>query len=69
MVTIVSNGNAAEFLDVGLQTTNNIGAPTVDSVNQTTLNQNNTLPDLEVEPNIALAKTSAFYAIILADFS
>ena len=55
----------AEFVDTGIQDSNNHGESGYDPLNQTTTNTNNTLPDLDVGPNIVFAKTNAFYAILL----
>ena len=55
----------AEFVDTSIQDPNNDGESGNDPLNQTTANTNNTLPDLDVGPNIVFAKTNAFYAIVL----
>ena len=66
-VDIANNSeNVAELIDVGNQAPNNNGASTNSPLNETNANQNNTLPSLDIEPNIAFAKTSAFYAILFA---
>ena len=62
---MTNNDNLAEFVDVGIQGSNSNGGSIDYSSNQTTANTNNTLPDLDVGPNIAFAKTNAFYAILL----
>ena len=66
-VDIVNNSeNVAELIDVGNLAPNNNGPSTNSPLNQTNASQNNTLSSLDIEPNIAFAKTSAFYAILFA---
>ena len=62
---MTNNDNLAEFVDVGIQGSNCNGGSINNPSNQTIANTNNTQPDLDVGPNIAFAKTNAFYAIIL----
>ena len=56
----------AELINAGNQGPNINGASTNNPLNETNENQNNTIPSLDIEPNIAFAKTSAFYAILFA---
>ena len=58
--------NVAELIDVGNLAPNSNGPSTNSPLNQTNASQNNTLPSLDIEPNIAFAKTSTFYAILFA---
>ena len=62
---VTNNDNLAEFVDIGIQVSNSNGGSLDYPSNQTISNTNNTLPDLDVRPNIAFAKTNAFYAILL----
>ena len=61
-----SSENVAELINVENQAPNNNGDSTNSPLNETNSNQNDTLPGLDIEPNIAFAKTSAFYAILFA---
>ena len=68
LVTTLSNNenNSANLLNSNKQTTNKNEAPTQFDTNQTVDNNNQTLPGLELGPNINFASTSVFYAIIFA---
>ena len=68
LVTTLSNNedNSANLLNSNKQTTNKNEASTQFDTNQTVDNNNQTLPGLELEPNINFARTSVFYAIIFA---
>ena len=61
-----NSDTVAELINAGNQGPNNNGASTNNPLNETNENQNNTIPSLDIEPNIAFAKTSAFYAILFA---
>ena len=67
VTTLGSNGdNSADLINSNKQTTYKIEVSTSFDTNQTVDNMNQTIPGLEVEPNINFASTSVFYAIVFA---
>ena len=60
-----NNDNSAEFVDIGTPDSDSNGGSLDNPSNETLANTNNTLPNLNSGPNIAFAKTNAFYAILL----
>ena len=68
IVLSIQNSNEDNPTSSGLEnnryTTYKNDASTLFDCNQTLCNNNQTLPNLEVEPSISFAKTSGFYALI-----